>query len=110
MPDLTLDFGRLLFQEDIGMVFCSGLSSQYVRTTVCVWVTVLRKGINDFIQTWIATNMRSYLKKKIRYISTLRIGKKKNRRNGLENNLIARKYSQKRLFHNMGYDSGNLNN
>lgn len=36
--------------------------------------------------------------------------KKKNRRNGLENNLIARKYSQKRLFHNMGYDSGNLNN
>lgn len=49
-------------------------------------------------------------KKKIRYISTLRIGKKKNRRNGLENNLIARKYSQKRLFHNMGYDSGNLNN
>lgn len=44
------------------------------------------------------------------YFHTTYWKKKQNRRNGLENNLIARKYNKKRLFHDMGYDSGNLNN
>lgn len=55
--------------------------------------------------------MRSYFIKTLRYISTLHIcKKKKNIRNGLEKYLIARKYNQKRLFHNIFYDSVNLNN
>lgn len=50
-------------------------------------------------------------KKTFRYISILHIGKKKkNRKYGLENNLIATKYHQNRLFHDMGYDSENWNN
>lgn len=38
------------------------------------------------------------------------VKKKKNRKYGLENNLIATKYHQNRLFHDMGYDSENWNN
>lgn len=60
----------------IGKIPCLGWSSQDVKTTVSVSVRVLRKGINDFIQTWIATNMRSYFIKAFLYISTLHIGKK----------------------------------
>lgn len=57
--------------------------------------------------------MRRYLKKTKNvslYFHTTYWLKKKNRKYGLENNLIATKYHQNRLFHDMGYDSENWNN
>lgn len=63
---------RFFLQEDIGTgiskIICLGLCLQDVKTTASVWIRILRKGITDFIQTWIASNMRSYLFKKKNFI------------------------------------------